>query len=245
VDALFYFGGEKTMKKTKLFLLLIMLFVTVTIGAVCASAETFSGECSDNLTWSLDASTGVLEIDGTGAMWGGFLWNLTDNSCTAPWYDYKSVIKSVVVENGVTSISGNAFRGCTRLESAIICDSVISIGSGAFAECDSLVSITIPDSVVSIESSTFANCISLTSVSIPDSVTSIVSDAFDGCHEDLTIYGYYGSYAETFAENEGISFIGPALPGDLNCDGEVDLLDLIILARHIANWTGYETIPLV
>ena len=98
-----------------------------------------------------------------------------------PWYYSRAVLKEVVIEDGVTSIGSNAFRGCSSLASITIPDSVTSIDYHAFEDCTSLVSVTIPDSVTSIGYEAFRGCSSLISVTIPDSVTSISSDAFFGC----------------------------------------------------------------
>ena len=70
------------------------------------------------------------------------------------------------------------------------------------------ISYTIPSGVTSIRDGAFCDCDSLTSITIPDSVTSIGDYVFDGdgC-DDLTIYGYAGSYAETYAAENGILFI--------------------------------------
>jgi len=83
---------------------------------------------------------------------------------------------------------------------------VTSIGSYAFYECTSLASITIPSSVTSIGEVTFYYCTSLASITIPSSVTSIGFGAFYDC-DKLTIYGYAGSYAETYANENSIPFV--------------------------------------
>ena len=127
----------------------------------------YSGVCGENLTWTLDTETGVLEITGTG-----------DMTSSAPWYSYWLYIKTVNIGDSVTSIGNYAFAECHRLTSAMIPDSVTSIGVYAFAYCDGLTSITIPGSVASIGDSAFYRCTGLTSITIPDSVTSIASSAF-------------------------------------------------------------------
>lgn len=58
-----------------------------------------------NLSWKLD-SDGVLTISGSGRM-AGFGSSTTES--TAPWKPYRSRIRSVVIEDGVTSIGEIAF----------------------------------------------------------------------------------------------------------------------------------------
>ncbi len=94
------------------------------------SAETYSGACGDNLTWTLDTESGILTISGSGAM--------TDYSYEnhAPWYSYCSSITSAVISDGVTSIGDYAIYGCSSLLTSItIPCSVTSIGYRAFRDC--------------------------------------------------------------------------------------------------------------
>lgn len=135
---------------------------------VCGEIFVDSGTCGDNLTYTLD-SNGVLTISGTGDMQNSsFGWN-------------KKQIKSVIINDGVTSIGNDAFSSCSGLTSVTIPDSVTSIGSSAFNGCSGLTSLTIPDSVTSIGSSAFHGCYGLTSLIIPDSVTNISDSAFSNC----------------------------------------------------------------
>ncbi|MBR3835979.1 MAG: leucine-rich repeat domain-containing protein, partial [Clostridia bacterium] len=133
-----------------------------------------SGTCGENLTWIL-YEDGELVISGTGEM--------TDYSfpTDAPWYNNRSLIKTVTIEDGVTSIGNYAFYDCDSLTNITIPNGVTSIGSRAFSLCDSLTSITIPDSVTSIGNSAFYHCYGLTSVTIPASVTRIEEWAFADC----------------------------------------------------------------
>ena len=132
-----------------------------------------SGSCGENLTWTLD-SNGVLTVSGTGEM--------DDYSSDySPWYSNRSAIKTVIIENRVTSIGDWAFYYCTSLTSVTIGDSVTSIGGRAFSYCTKLTSVTIPDSVKSIGENAFFDCTKLISVTIGNSVTSIGDSAFSGC----------------------------------------------------------------
>ena len=182
------------MKKRFLSILLtaVLLLCAVPLGLglvnTAYAAETVdSGTCGDNVTWRL-SDDGVLTISGTGAMADYDPWN------DAPWYDYdfRSQVKTVIMENGVTSIGAYAFKDCTSLTSVTIPGSVTSIGEYAFYYCEALTSVTIPNSVTSIGTFALKDCTSLTSVTIPDSVTSIGSSAFYGCSSLTDVY--YGGY---------------------------------------------------
>ena len=146
------------------------------IVAICATTLAWaddSGSCGNNVTYTYVESTGTLTISGTGAM----------NDYTTlyvPWRNYKSSIKKVVINNGVTSIGNCAFLLCTGLTSITIPNSVTSIGNYAFYECTELTSVTIPNSVTSIGEGAFLACSGLTSVTIPN-VTSIGLGAFFHC----------------------------------------------------------------
>ena len=154
--------------KQKLFTFFFALVAS--ISAIYAQ----SGTCGSNLTWNLNAETGVLTISGTGTM-TDYVWD------PAPWRSYTSIIKTVIINDGVTSIGESAFSYCSSLTSVTIGESVTSIGSSAFEYCSSLSSITIPNSVTSIGDWAFSDCSSLTSVTIPNSVTSIGDWAFYEC----------------------------------------------------------------
>ena len=101
-----------------------------------------SGTCGEYLTWELSCDS-VLTISGTGEM------------MSSPWSLYSQLIKSVVINEGVTSI-----------------------GSSAFSLSANLTSITIPNSITNISDSAFYGCSGLTSVVIPYNVTNIGYGAF-------------------------------------------------------------------
>jgi len=117
-----------------------------------------SGECGDNLTWTLD-DAGVLTISGTGTMWD---YNFPAEY--APWYSQQSSIKSVAISTGVTGIGNYAFYDCSALTSITIPEGVTSIGKCAFCQCSSLISIAIPAGVTSIGEDAFVNCDNLTNI---------------------------------------------------------------------------------
>ena len=141
------------------------------------SSSVVSGTCGangDNVIWTLDMQSGILTISGTGDM-------ADYDYSSASWHNYKSDIKSVVIESGVASIGKNTFSYYTELESVTIGNDVNSIGSFAFYGCTRLTSVIGGNSVNSIDDHAFDGCLSLTSITIPDSVTSIGICAFFNC----------------------------------------------------------------
>ena len=151
-----------------------LLFLICVLSALSINAEIYNGSCGINVRYSLDTETGLLSIDGSGAM--------TDCSWYSyvPWYSQKDYIKTVDIADGITSIGEGAFYECSSLTSVTIPNSVTSIGESAFYRCSSLTSVTIPNSVTSIGESAFYRCSNLTSVTIPNSLTFIGSSAFSG-----------------------------------------------------------------
>jgi hypothetical protein len=141
---------------------------------VVASGKT--GAC----TWTL---TGIspnytVTISGNGAMANYDRYN--DNS--PPWFNYRSAIKTVVIQDGVTSISEQAFGYVTGLTNVTIGNSVTTISYGAFDNCTGLTgTLTIPNSVITIGELAFGGCTGLTSVTIGNSVTTIGEHAFLYC----------------------------------------------------------------
>ena len=174
------------MKRTiSIFLVILMLLSAAPLAGVAntgwgeifapkAEALDASGQCGENVYYTFDASTGMLTISGSGAMYDY-------SSKDIPWQSYRSSVKTVEIESGVTNICSYEFYYCDSLTSITLPNSITSIGYIAFAFCTSLASITIPDSVTSIGVSAFFKCESLTSITIPDSVISIGNQAFHYC----------------------------------------------------------------
>ena len=151
--------GKIHLKKRFLSILLTVLLLCavplVLVDTAWAAGVVDSGSCGDNVTWSL-SDDGTLTISGKGRM-------QNYESYGAPWYGFCSQVKTVVIENGVTSIGDYAFTGCTSLTGVTIPDRVVRIGGGAFW-ATRLTSVTIPSSVTSIGSAAFGMCGVLTDI---------------------------------------------------------------------------------
>ena len=179
----------------------------------------FTGKCGDNLTWSLNKSTGELVISGTGDM-----YDYIDES--AGWYIYGDYIKSIKIDEGVTSIGefafsyyssytgeitvsiastvktikGGAFFGCGMTE-LVIPEGVTEIGNSAFAYCEYLKTVSIPYSVTHIGDSAFGAC-SFGKLVIPESVTSLGNSVFVNCDKLTDVY--YKGTEEQWNKIEGL-----------------------------------------
>lgn len=132
------------------------------------------GTCGDSLTWTLDGETGTLTISGEGNMKEYY-------QRSVPWYDCRTNIARVVIEDGVTSISSYAFYECTALESVTLPSSLENIGYYAFYHCTALESITLPAGLQSIEGYAFKGCTALESVTLPEGLTVIGNEMFTDC----------------------------------------------------------------
>ena len=161
-----------------------------------------SGKCGENLEYSLHKN-GNLYIYGSGAMDNYYYDHSHDydyelycddedfylDDYLPPFNFYKTSIKQVVIEKGVTSIGDRTFEDCWELENISIPNSVTIIGEYAFYECYKLKSVIIPSSVNIIGRNSFENCKGLQSVTIQNGVRFIKSSAFSSCTAltDITI----------------------------------------------------------
>lgn len=139
-------------------------------------------------------------------------------------------LSSIKIPDNVSYIGDGAFAGCLSLEEIniptylnnepdMLFDGCIrlkkvnfaknyngSISQRMFRNCSDLESIEIPDGTKQILWKAFYGCTKLKEIYIPQNVDHIDRDAFDECNSLKTIKGYKGSYAETFAKNNGFIF---------------------------------------
>ncbi|GHT43316.1 hypothetical protein AGMMS49965_16860 [Bacteroidia bacterium] len=146
---------------------------TVLLGTGVANAET--GSWTSGGTTVVLTDDGVLSVSGTGAM-----ANYPKDE-DPPWSASRDAIKTLTINEGVTSIGDGTFIDYSGLTAVTIPDGVTSIGEAAFYGCSGLTAVTIPNGVTSIGEQAFYKCSGLTSVTIPNSVTSIGERAFASC----------------------------------------------------------------
>ena len=152
----------------------------VTASVVCQGGGTLyrSGTCGKDLTWTLDSS-GTLTISGTGDMYD-YAYDFETNSRTSPWADYRSMIRSIKIGSGVTSIGAWAFED-TTITSLTIPGSVTAIGDHGVDGNRYLTELTLNKGLRSIGKEAFSYSKRLTTVTIPDGVTTIGAGAFASC----------------------------------------------------------------
>ena len=129
--------------------------------------------------------------------------------------------ENVELPSGVNKIAPLAFKN-RNVKSLKLPDTVTEIMYLAFSGCTSLAYVNIPESVKSIgtqgDGNTFSNCPNLKAVTIPSSVETIGEHSFgyNGSYYDsekcetvdnFTILGKSGTAAETYANENGFTFI--------------------------------------
>ena len=101
------------------------------------------------------------------------------------------------------SFLGN-IEGLTLLKEVVISDGIKTIGDNAFESGSSITSIIIPDSVTYVGEAAFDGCSGLTNLSISNNVTTIQKWAFDGCSNLLNID--VDSNNQVYCDVDGVLF---------------------------------------
>ncbi|MBQ7505444.1 MAG: leucine-rich repeat domain-containing protein [Ruminococcus sp.] len=156
------------------------------------------------------------------------------------------VVSNTFYDNPVTKIGDDVFKDFTTMRNIELPATITDIGARTFSGCSELQYINLPVGIKTIDASAFLNCTNLTNLVVPsgaDSLgenafkgctnleeayiwgrgTAVGSDAFKNCDDDITIYAYDSSPADTYAS-----------------DNDVDFVPLLNTNKGI----GYEDIPL-
>ena len=139
----------------------------------------FSGNCGENISWTLHGSQ--LTISGTGAM-----PDYTETSL-APWNVHAENILTVEVGEGITHIGNFAFMNLEKVRTVKLTDSVLTIGGFAFYNCAAMESIYLGNGLTEIGRNAFDHCRSLKAISFPGTLHTIRKEAFYRCESLLSV----------------------------------------------------------
>lgn len=144
------------------------------------SPKDSTGSCGINMNFTFISDNGTLLINGTGNT------NQYDiDKANWPWR--RSLIKTIIIDEGVEFISKNCFYQHLELESVSLPNTLIGIGENAFFNCEKLSSIIIPDSVTFISSYAFSYCSSLKTVRLSDNIKKLSTRVFEECTSLVSI----------------------------------------------------------
>ena len=208
--------------------------------------EIASGSCGisgDNVRWKLttnseDSTKYTLTISGTGAMKNYI------SSTGVPWDNYRSQITSVVIENGVTSISSDAFKSCSSLTNITIPSSVTSIGSYAFFNCTGLTAVIMEGKTppkLGNNVNVFQNCTSLKTIFVPAGCESTYKNAWTTYV--MRIKEIPNGNCGATGQEESVKWVFNPVTGTLTISGTGDMKGYNIINGVAQNlpWENYRT----
>lgn len=177
------------MKKRLLSIALVLcMLVSLLPAAALADNAPIGGSCGKSVTWAL--KDGTLTVSGTGEM------AYYDGDNPAPWKKHGEEIKSVVVADGVTKVSGAMFDGLTAATTVSFGSKVSGLDGNMLGLAHALESITVSDKNASycVKDGVLYNKSMTTLVrypeskagaafTVPDGVKVIGSDAFSSCNK--------------------------------------------------------------
>lgn len=144
------------------------------------------GEMGDSgLSWEI-TSDGVMVVRGNGKMPVYQYKSIEDSDL--PWTAYLQgnvdntlLMKKLVVEEGVISISENAFKDCKNLSEVVLPSTLTEIGYSAFGNCRRLTRVSGGIGLVRIEEFAFQGCGTLNLFSVSPKLAEVQNGAFSEC----------------------------------------------------------------
>ena len=95
-------------------------------------------------------------------------------------YEIKDVIEKVIIEEGITETTLEAFSGMKKLKEIVFPTTLVKVGYSSFENCHRLTKVILPVGVKTVAGKAFRNCTCLREVVIPEAVRYIGDDAFLG-----------------------------------------------------------------
>lgn len=153
------------------------------IASDTTSEQVEEPQLPDEILWEFQDDNSLI-ISGRGPM------EDYSSEAPAPWaHEAQSKkIKTVIIEEGISSVGSYAFSDLGQLENITLPQSLELLGEGAFQNCRRLETVNIPEGTVSIGSCVFKDCTSLRYISLPKTLISIDEGAFSYCDKIGKIY---------------------------------------------------------
>ncbi len=224
---------------SKVVSIVLVLTFLVSIFSINVSAATYSGSCGRNVRWSLNTSTGVLSLTGSGDTYDyGYDTEWSGSAqFTQGWYNYRNYIKTVAIGENIYKLGNYLFYELYNLEQVDLPKSLEYIGSSVFAECVKLKKVNIPENVVYIGVRAFESC-PIENIVLPTNIEEIGAYAFCGNKAKELVIPSYVKLGEGVFGSDTIE--------DITIGYGVDVLNAIggypknIYLETLSQWTNIE-----
>ena len=161
--------------------------------------------------------------------------NIQANVKEIPAYMFEkcTALTDVTLTNTMVECGDGVFLGCSSLKTISLPINLREIGRSMFENCKNLTTVNMPDTILTVDAVAFQNCTSLTTINLPvrqinggwsngvfegcnnlktvyfsKKIQEIDSYTFNGINKyQLTIYGYAGTAAKTFASQNNYNYI--------------------------------------
>lgn len=181
---------------------------------VAADAAESSGAVGEAVFWQFADDT--LTLSGTGET-VAYFFRGNDEIFDCPWESYRTKIRHVVVEEGITALGSNLFSLLPKLETVSLPESLETVSSNCFSDNPLLRQINLPIHT-DLGFAVFENC------------PSLFSDASDSEFQFLGedyLYSYSGTDQATVTVPDGVTRIG------YNCFSEHNEIERVILPESV------------
>ena len=172
---------KRTNKLLSTLLSLALLLGIFAPGFTVYAGVVDSGDCGDNVAWSLDDG-GVMTISVKDATQPGEMTDYVSSSDT-PWYSHLGDVTSVIVKEGVTKVGNRAFDSAINVETVSLPKGLKTIGDSAFFGIEKLKEVDLPEGLETVGDYAFKACVLLSKVTTQEGLVTIGESAFSDCAE--------------------------------------------------------------
>lgn len=186
---------------------------------------------------------------------GKIIYNQTPDYGYSPFYR-NLYLRSVVIADTETEVYDNEFYGCTNLTNVKIGDGVTKIGNWSFSDCSNLDYLAFGCGMQSIGTEAFSDCAHVTSIYSKATVPPVCGpQALEDINIwDCTLYVPIGTADDYAVADQWEAFFfaeeydydneeGSRYYGDINRDGVIDIVDVILLQNAILGFPPSDYDP--